>query len=90
MGFFEPLTDGLHRANGEPWISLNEFWPHLCGPGQNNALSSSKCRTRIVLSLKRLGKTEQIPGMHHTHDDLLTGARHLGDLETAMQEEKEI
>ncbi len=88
VGFFKPLADGLDRIHGEAGILLDEIVPKLRRPGQNNAFSNSHCGAGIVCALQSLGKAEQIAGMNHANNDLLSVRCYLIDFEATVKQQK--
>ncbi|MCY1376391.1 hypothetical protein D9M69_638780 [compost metagenome] len=87
--FFKPLADGLDRIHGEAGILLNEIVPKLRRPGQNNAFGNGHCSAGIVAALQSLSEAEQIAGMNHANNDLLSVRCYLIDLEATVKQQKE-
>ncbi|MNX92882.1 hypothetical protein D3C86_1250400 [compost metagenome] len=71
-------------------VLLDELRPEIGLPGQDHAFGSRRCGTGIIGPLQRPCETEEIAGMHHAHDDLLTVMGHLRYLQAAVDEQEEM
>ncbi len=64
--------------------------PEVRLPGKDHAFGGRGRGTGIIGPLQRPGETEEITGMHHTHDDLLAIVRDLRHLQAAVNEQEEM